>query len=58
LPQRGEILHHPAGFDLEIVDADPRRVKRVRIRRSAETPRPPAEIVDGARVEAARARKA
>lgn len=32
LPQRGEILRHPAGFDLEIVDADPRRVKRVRIK--------------------------
>ncbi|GIK48597.1 MAG: ion transporter [Alphaproteobacteria bacterium] len=36
LPQRGEILHHPAGFDVEIVDADPRRVKRVRIKRVAE----------------------
>jgi CBS domain containing-hemolysin-like protein len=32
LPQRGEILHHPAGFDVEIVDADPRRVKRIRVR--------------------------
>ncbi len=36
LPQRGEILHHPAGFDVEIVDADPRRVKRVRIKRAGE----------------------
>jgi CBS domain containing-hemolysin-like protein len=36
LPQRGEILHHPAGFDVEIVDADPRRVKRIRIKRAAE----------------------
>lgn len=36
LPQRGEILHHPAGFDVEIVDADPRRVKRVRVRRAGE----------------------
>ncbi len=32
LPQRGEILHHPAGFDVEIADADPRRVKRMRVR--------------------------
>lgn len=32
LPQRGEILRHPAGFDVEIVDADPRRVKRVRLK--------------------------
>ncbi len=36
LPQRGEILHHPAGFDVEIVDADPRRVKRLRLKRSIE----------------------
>lgn len=36
LPQRGEILHHPAGFDVEIMDADPRRVKRVRIKRNAD----------------------
>ena len=32
LPQRGEVIAHPAGFDLEVVDADPRRVKRVRVR--------------------------
>lgn len=32
VPQRGEIIHHPAGFDVEVVDADPRRVKRVRVR--------------------------
>jgi CBS domain containing-hemolysin-like protein len=37
LPQRGEILHHPAGFDVEIIDADPRRVKRIRLKRGAET---------------------
>ncbi|MGD9814390.1 MAG: hemolysin family protein [Hyphomonadaceae bacterium] len=36
LPQRGEILHHPAGFDIEIVDADPRRVKRLRVKRAAD----------------------
>lgn len=34
LPQRGEILHHPAGFDVEIIDADPRRVKRIRVKRA------------------------
>ncbi len=43
LPQRGEILHHPAGFDLEIVDADPRRVKRIRIKRIGEVQAPPSE---------------
>lgn len=36
LPQRGEILRHPAGFDVEIVDADPRRVKRIRIKPASE----------------------
>jgi len=38
LPQRGEILRHPAGFDVEIIDADPRRVKRIRIKRANEAP--------------------
>lgn len=36
LPQRGEILRHPAGFDVEIIDADPRRVKRIRLRRAGD----------------------
>jgi CBS domain containing-hemolysin-like protein len=36
LPQRGEILRHPAGLDFEVLDADPRRVKRVRIRAAAK----------------------
>lgn len=38
LPQRGEILRHPAGFDIEVIDADPRRVKRLRFRRAADAP--------------------
>jgi CBS domain containing-hemolysin-like protein len=37
LPQRGEILRHPAGFDVEIIDADPRRVKRLRIKPANES---------------------
>ena len=32
VPQRGEVIAHPDGFDIEITDADPRRVKRVRLR--------------------------
>jgi CBS domain containing-hemolysin-like protein len=50
LPQRGEILRHPAGFDVEIVDADPRRVKRIRLRRANEaagTKSEPAASKDG-----------
>jgi CBS domain containing-hemolysin-like protein len=37
VPERGEVLRHPAGFDFEILDADPRKVKRLRIK-----PAPPA----------------
>lgn len=33
VPQRGEVIAHPGGFEFEITDSDPRRVKRVRIRR-------------------------
>lgn len=33
VPQRGEVISHPGGFDFEITDADPRRVKHVRVRR-------------------------
>jgi len=42
VPQRGEVVPHPAGFDFEVVDADPRRVKRLRVHRRvpAETPAP------------------
>ena len=32
VPQRGEVISHPAGLEFEITDADPRRVKRLRIR--------------------------
>jgi len=34
VPQRGEIIHHPSGFDFEVVEADPRRVKKLRLRRA------------------------
>jgi CBS domain containing-hemolysin-like protein len=33
VPQQGERVRHPAGLEFEIVDADPGRVKRVRIHR-------------------------
>ena len=35
VPQRGEVISHPDGFDLEVVEADPRRVRRVRVRPAA-----------------------
>jgi CBS domain containing-hemolysin-like protein len=33
VPQRGEVITLPGRYDFEIVDADPRRVKRVRVRK-------------------------
>ncbi len=38
VPQRGEVIAHPAGIDFEITDADPRRVKRLRLRPAAAAP--------------------
>jgi CBS domain containing-hemolysin-like protein len=32
VPPRGEILQHPTGYDFEVIDADPRKIKRLRIR--------------------------
>jgi CBS domain containing-hemolysin-like protein len=40
VPQRGEIVAHPAGVEFEVLEADPRRVKRLRIR-------PPTTASDG-----------
>jgi magnesium and cobalt transporter len=32
VPKRGEIIAHPDGIEFEILDADPRRIKRLRLR--------------------------
>lgn len=32
VPQRGEIVKHPVGIEFEVLDADPRRLRRLRIR--------------------------
>ncbi len=37
VPTRGELVTHPSGYEFEVLDADPRRIKRVRIRRRADT---------------------
>jgi CBS domain containing-hemolysin-like protein len=31
VPSRGELVHHPSGVEFEVLDADPRRIKRLRI---------------------------
>ncbi len=62
VPSRGELIAGPGQIEFEVLDADPRRLKRVRIHRRAQgepprptkpsvEPRPPAE---GARPEPAR----
>ena len=35
VPTRGELVSHPSGYEFEVLDADPRRIKRVRIHRRA-----------------------
>jgi CBS domain containing-hemolysin-like protein len=39
LPVRGELISGPGSFEIEVLDADPRRVKKLRIQRS-KRPRP------------------
>jgi CBS domain containing-hemolysin-like protein len=36
VPVRGEIVPGPGGFEIEVLDADPRRVKKVRIHRKKD----------------------
>ena len=32
VPVRGEVIEHPAGPVIEVIEADPRRIKRLRVR--------------------------
>jgi len=32
VPRRGEVIPHPGGLEFEVLDADPRRIKRLRVR--------------------------
>jgi CBS domain containing-hemolysin-like protein len=40
IPVRGEIIHPIANFEFEILDADPRRIKRIRIRERRKSKSP------------------
>jgi magnesium and cobalt transporter len=31
VPERGEVIAHPEGHEFEVIDADPRRIKRLRV---------------------------
>jgi CBS domain containing-hemolysin-like protein len=46
LPLRGEIIPHPSGFEFEILEADPRRIKRLRLRPPPPVT-PPADVAGG-----------
>ena len=37
VPVRGEVVKHPSGVEFDVIDADPRRIKRLRVR----SPKPP-----------------
>src|SRR5215472_9362511 len=57
VPVRGELVPGPGPFEIEVLDADPRRVKRLKIYRSAErgAPRrsePPPQPMPGAEAAA------
>jgi CBS domain containing-hemolysin-like protein len=43
IPARGELVRHPSGIEFEVLEADPRRIKKLRI----HAPAPP----DGAKAE-------
>ena len=32
IPERGELIRHPSGVEFEVLDVDPRRIRRLRIR--------------------------
>lgn len=38
VPIKGERIIHPAGLEFEVVDADPRRIRKLRVRRSETLP--------------------
>jgi len=39
VPARGEVVSHPGGIEFQILEADPRRIRRVRVRRPPEARR-------------------
>lgn len=40
VPERGEVISHPDGHEFEVIDADPRRIKRLRVRLNTAPPAP------------------
>jgi magnesium and cobalt transporter len=47
VPKRGEVITHPSRWEFLVLDADPRRIRRVRVRRAATAqPVPQKEAVE------------
>jgi CBS domain containing-hemolysin-like protein len=42
VPSRGELVTHPSGIAFEVIDADPRRIRRLRLRNLPSRTPPPA----------------
>jgi magnesium and cobalt transporter len=38
VPARGEVVAHESGIEFRVLDADPRRIRRLRMRRPAAEP--------------------
>jgi magnesium and cobalt transporter len=36
VPAKGEVISHPSGIEFRVLDADPRRIRRLRVRRPSE----------------------
>ena len=36
VPAKGEVISHPSGIEFRVLDADPRRIRRLRVRRGSE----------------------
>jgi CBS domain containing-hemolysin-like protein len=42
IPARGELVRHPSGIEFEVLEADPRRIKKLRIHKAQERKETPA----------------
>ena len=41
IPERGEVVRHPSGVEFEVLDVDPRRIRRLRVRPPTTAPAVP-----------------
>ncbi len=39
IPSRGELIQHPSGVEFEVLDADPRRIKKLKVHSPKDAPR-------------------